>query len=143
MEKTMLMKMLTTIAFPKVRVAYLFLCSPIRIDTMAQAPAPTNVLKATAKFIIGKVSASPAMASGPTPLPMKIRSIMLYSELAQVAIIAGMAYSKNNFLISLCARAEVDRLLYSANIDFFMRQKYKFNDKRCMINDECKHFSVL
>ena len=40
-------------------------------------PTPTSEPKAAARFISGKVSARPEMASGPTPWPMKMLSTML------------------------------------------------------------------
>ena len=43
----------------------------------AAAPAPMRVPTAVERFITGKVIASPAIASLPTPCPMKIRSTML------------------------------------------------------------------
>ena len=42
-----------------------------------EEPTPTSEPKAAAKFISGKVMASPDMAKGPTPCPIKILSTML------------------------------------------------------------------
>lgn len=43
----------------------------------------------------GNVMASPAMAIAPTPRPMKMLSMMLYSDVATLAIIAGTEYCAN------------------------------------------------
>ncbi len=51
-----------TVAFPNVLMASGYRCSPIRMETIAAAPAPTNVPKAIAKFMMGKVMANPEMA---------------------------------------------------------------------------------
>lgn len=61
------------------------------MDTNALAPAPTNVPNAVDSVISGKVSASPEMANGPMPWPMKMRSMMLYKATAVVATMAGIA----------------------------------------------------
>ena len=61
-----------------------------------EAPTPTIAPKAAPKFMKGKVMASPEMANGPTPCPMKMLSTMLYKELAVMAIMAGMAYCISN-----------------------------------------------
>lgn len=53
---------------------------------------PTAAPNAAERFISGKVMASPDMASGPTPWPIKMLSIMLYSEAAVIAMMAGRAY---------------------------------------------------
>ena len=39
------------------------------------------------------------MAMGPTPCPMKMLSTILYSDVASIAIIAGVAYCLSNFPI--------------------------------------------
>ena len=70
--------------------------SPNRMEIRDAAPAPTSMLKADRKFINGKVSANPEMAIGPTPCPMNIRSIMLYSEAIMAPTIAGKEYIHNN-----------------------------------------------
>jgi hypothetical protein len=49
------------------------------------------VPNAMARFIMGRVKVKPDIAMGPTPCPINILSIMLYNELAVVAIIAGKA----------------------------------------------------
>ena len=63
------------------------------------APTPTSDPNAAARFISGKVSASPEMAIGPTPSPMKMLSTMLYSEEAVMAIMAGTEYWTSNLRI--------------------------------------------
>ncbi len=50
---------------------------PSRIEVSAAAPIPINDPKAEAMFIRGIESATPEMAIGPTPCPMKILSTML------------------------------------------------------------------
>ena len=47
---------------------------------------------AALRFIRGNVMASPAIARGPHPCPMKMLSTMLYSDDAAIAIMAGKAY---------------------------------------------------
>ena len=61
----------------KISVApYMSFC-PRLIDASVEPPADTNVQKATTRFISGKLMASPAIAIGHTPCPMKILSIIL------------------------------------------------------------------
>ncbi len=50
---------------------------PSRIEVSAAAPIPINDPKADAMFIRGIESATPEMAIGPTPCPMKMLSTML------------------------------------------------------------------
>ena len=47
------------------------------MEMSVAAPTPTSEPKAAARFISGKVTARPEMASGPTPWPMKMLSTML------------------------------------------------------------------
>jgi hypothetical protein len=51
------------------------------------------------RFIKGNVIASPEIANGPTPCPINMLSIILYREVATLAIIAGTEYCINNFPI--------------------------------------------
>jgi len=74
---------------PKMFVASSVLFWPIRMDIMADAPAPIMAPKAIIKFIKGMVKANPEIAYGPTPFPMKMRSITLYSEETVMPKIAG------------------------------------------------------
>ena len=64
----------------------------IRVD----APTPTIAPNAAPKFMNGKVMASPEMAKGPTPCPMKMLSTILYKEEAVIAMMAGVAYCISN-----------------------------------------------
>ncbi len=64
----------------------------MRIESNVAAPAPTSEPNAAARFINGNVMANPEIASAPTPCPIKILSVIWYSEDAVMAIIAGMAY---------------------------------------------------
>ncbi|OPZ71615.1 MAG: hypothetical protein BWY83_01067 [bacterium ADurb.Bin478] len=59
------------------------------------APTPTSAPKAAARFIKGKVMARPEMASAPTPWPMKMPSVILYSDEAVMAMTEGSAYCIN------------------------------------------------
>ena len=58
----------------------------------AAEPTPISVPIAVTSAVSGKVSASPEMASAPTPCPIKMLSTMLYSDEAVIAIMAGTAY---------------------------------------------------
>ena len=62
----------------------------------AAEPTPISVPIAVTSAVSGKVSASPEMASGPTPCPMKIRSTMLYSDIMTIPMIDGIEYSSSN-----------------------------------------------
>ncbi|OQC03304.1 MAG: hypothetical protein BWX77_00740 [Bacteroidetes bacterium ADurb.Bin090] len=62
---------------PKILVASSRRCCPRRIDTIEEAPAPTIEPKADNKFITGMTKARPAIAMGPTALPMNMRSTTL------------------------------------------------------------------
>ena len=64
---------------------------PILMESWVEAPIPTNEPKAAPRFISGMVIPNPDKASGPTPCPMKMLSIRLYSDAAVMAMIAGMA----------------------------------------------------
>ena len=66
---------------------------------MVEPPADTNVQNATTRFISGKVTASPAMPIAPTPCPMKMLSMMLYSEVTVMPTMAGMEYCSSNLPI--------------------------------------------
>ena len=61
----------------KISVAPFISFCPRRIEARVDPPAETSVQKATTRFISGKLIASPAIAIGPTPCPMKILSMML------------------------------------------------------------------
>ena len=67
------------------------------MDEIVDPPADTRLQKAAVRFISGKVIASPAMAMAPTPCPMKILSMMLYSDTMVMLIMAGMEYCSNSF----------------------------------------------
>ena len=62
---------------PKIFSAQFTSFLPKTMDIRAAEPAPTNEPKACMMFINGKVMAKPAIANGPTPCPMKIRSAIL------------------------------------------------------------------
>ena len=70
---------------------------PRRIDVSADPPTPTIEPKAAVMLMIGIHIPSPDMANGPTPCPMKILSVILYSAEVTVATIAGMAYRTSSF----------------------------------------------
>ena len=78
-------------ALARVFSAACILPSPKRIDIRAAAPTPTIAPNAAAMFIIGIVTAIPAIATPPTPCPTKIESTIWYIELDAIAIIAGAA----------------------------------------------------
>ena len=61
------------------------------MERIVAPPTPTSVPNAVERFIRGKVTASPEIASGPTPCPTKTLSTMLYSEDAVIAMMAGRA----------------------------------------------------
>ena len=91
MVKRRLIIILRISALPSICVASARRPSPIRMETSEAEPAPTSVPNAVAKFMMGSVSPKPANAMAPTPCPMKIRSMMLYNEVAVVAMMAGRA----------------------------------------------------
>lgn len=70
---------------------------PRRMEAMVEPPAETSVQKAMTRFIMGKLTASPAMAMAPTPCPMKMLSMMLYSEVTVMPMMAGMEYCNSSF----------------------------------------------
>ncbi len=78
----------------------IFFC-PMNMEVIVAPPAAMSVQKATTRFIIGNVIANPAIAIGPTPLPMKMLSMILYNEVATLAMIAGTEYCTNSLLIDL------------------------------------------
>ena len=63
-------------------------------------------MKAIIRFINGKVSANPEIANAPTPCPIKILSITLYTEVTVIAIMAGREYCNNNFPMVLSPEHE-------------------------------------
>src|SRR5699024_6319860 len=65
-------------------------------DIRVAAPTLTRVPKAAITFMIGIVMAKPEIASGPTPWPIKILSIMLCNDEDNIAMIDGIAYLNNN-----------------------------------------------
>ena len=75
----------TSVALPT------FFC-PRKMEEIVAPPAAISVQKAITRFISGSVMASPAIAMGPTPLPMNILSTMLYTLTATLAMMAGMEY---------------------------------------------------
>ena len=79
--------------------------------------------KAVARFMNGKVMANPEMARGPTILPMKILSIILYSEAAVIATIAGMAYCASNLPMGLVPSSNVAFLLSISVLSDYVWQK--------------------
>ena len=68
-----------------------FFC-PRNIEEMVAPPTAINVQKAITRFISGNVIASPEIAITPTPRPMNMLSIILYKDVATLAIIAGTEY---------------------------------------------------
>ena len=69
------------------------------MDRMVDPPIPTSVPNAVERFIRGNVTASPEIAIAPTPCPMNMLSIMLYSDDAVIAMMAGRAYSLSSLPI--------------------------------------------
>jgi hypothetical protein len=62
------------------------------MELIVAPPVAMRVQNAITKFISGKVMAKPEIAIGPTPCPMNILSIILYKDVATLAIIAGTEY---------------------------------------------------
>ncbi len=81
---------------------------PSMIDTLAAAPAPMSTPIAALMFITGNVMANPAIASAPTPRPMNIRSITLYSDITTIPTIAGMLYSHSRRPIGRVDKSDMD-----------------------------------
>ncbi|MBR2252976.1 MAG: hypothetical protein IJ895_00935 [Prevotella sp.] len=75
------------------------------------APTPIAAPKAAERFIKGKVTARPDMASGPTPCPMKMLSTILYSDDATIATMAGMAYCNSRLPTGRVPNSKVACLL--------------------------------
>lgn len=78
---------------------------------LVDAPMPTAAPKAAERFMKGKVMPNPAMASVPTTWPMNARSMMLYSEEAVMAMIAGMAYRMSSSPTGFVPNSSVASLL--------------------------------
>ena len=76
----------------RISAACSYCLRPRLMEVNVVPPIPTSVLKAIRQFIIGKVTASPEIASVPTPFPMNILSIRLYSDTAAILMMAGMEY---------------------------------------------------
>ena len=76
-----------------------FLFCPNRSEKSAEAPIPTIEPRAETIFIIGRVMPNPAIAIAPTPLPIKMLSVKLYSEVADIAMIAGSEKRNKSFQI--------------------------------------------
>ena len=87
---------LSNTALPSVFSAAKRLPSPRRMDIRAPAPMPTIAPKAEQIFIIGIVTAIPAIAAPPTPWPTKTLSIIWYIDDEAIAIIAGTAYRNSS-----------------------------------------------
>lgn len=80
------------ITLPTAREAFSMLRCPRNIDEIVAPPTAISTQNATTRFISGKVMARPVIAIAPTPLPMNILSMILYSDVARLAIIAGSEY---------------------------------------------------
>lgn len=76
----------------RISAACSYCLRPRQMEVSVVPPIPTSVLKAIRQFIIGKVTASPEIASVPTPFPMNILSIRLYSDTAAILMMAGIEY---------------------------------------------------
>ncbi len=83
-------------ALPSMRAAPSESPRPRHIDTRADEPTPTSTPMAVVIFISGKVSASPAMASGPTTWPINMRSTTLYSATTSIPTTPGRLYSHSS-----------------------------------------------
>ena len=77
---------------PRMFSAHSLSLRPKTMDIREAEPTPMSEPKAWMMFISGKVMAKPAMASAPTPRPMKMRSTILYIEAMTWLITAGSAY---------------------------------------------------
>ena len=80
-------------AFPSVNNESCVRFSPSRIEIIAAAPVLISVPKAVHTFINGNETVIPEIANGPTICPTKTLSIILYNEVATVAIIVGNEYA--------------------------------------------------
>ena len=78
---------------------------PNRSENNAAAPTPTIDPNAEIIFIIGNATPKPAIAIGPTPFPIKILSVKLYSDVADVAIMAGSENRSKSFQIRSFAKS--------------------------------------
>ena len=127
-----IMLRLTTLLSTLLQALYFFL--PRKIESIVAAPAPTRVPKAVDRFISGNVTARPEIAMGPTPWPMYMLSIMLYSDDAVIAIIAGSAYFFRSFPISSVPRSVGIATFCCSSILHFLRFIHEFNleDQRCI-----------
>lgn len=65
---------------------------PSLMELMAAPPMPTSVPRAKVRFMMGKVTARPERASGPTPWPMNTLSMMLYREYTTMPAMEGREY---------------------------------------------------
>lgn len=91
------------------------------------APTPTNDPKAAAKFINGKVNANPAMPNGPTPWPMNMLSVMLYSDEAVMAMMEGMANLVNNFPMGSVPKIKGECFIDIYYFSYFGTKLLRFN----------------
>ena len=89
------------IALPINFSASSFLPWPNLIDMFVVVPIPINIPNAIIIVIIGIVTPSPVIASGPTPgmFPINILSTTLYNPFTIIPIIAGTEYFISNFPI--------------------------------------------
>lgn len=78
--------------FPSVRSVPSWSFLPRRMELMAAPPMPTSVPSAKVRFMMGKVTARPDRARGPTPWPMKTLSMMLYREYTTMPAMEGREY---------------------------------------------------
>ena len=86
---------------------------------MVEEPTPTAAPKAPDKFMKGNVIARPDIANAPTPLPMKMLSIVLYNDEADIATMAGSAYCVSNLPTGFVPNSNVAcLLLFKAFSDF-------------------------
>ena len=104
-----------TMLFPKILNAMGLLPCPRTIEMRAAQPAPISIPRAVDKFMTGNVTANPAMASGPTPWPMKMRSTILYSDITTTPTIAGRLYFQSSFPTGACSNSN-RRLVFSDSI---------------------------
>ncbi len=81
-----------TVTLPTTCDAFSGAFCPRNIDEIVAPPTATSTQNATTRFISGKVMARPVIAIAPTPRPIKTLSMMLYRDVARLAIMAGNEY---------------------------------------------------
>ncbi len=99
---------ISTTELPRTQLASCLLPMPSSMDMRAAAPVPTSRPMAALRFITGNVTASPEMASAPTPRPMNMRSITLYNDITTTPTTAGRLYCHNRRPTGSEARRDIE-----------------------------------